>query len=138
MKRSIVLALASVPMMLASLASTAHAADNEPDELGKSDVTVYIGDAVPAPPDVETRATVFCPDGAVATGGGGSTSGAGSDSTLLTDSVPINSAGNPAANGSTPTGWSVSATNFRNVQTVTLRAYVVCKHQRSHGPSQSD
>ncbi|MFC9910511.1 hypothetical protein [Streptomyces sp. NPDC059862] len=144
MKRSAVVALASISMMLATgMASTAYTA-NDPDPANavapqkpaapeadghrEKDVRTYVGAPVDLQAGDHNTATAQCPPGEVATGGGGRTTGTDENDTFLTDSFPTDSAGSPSANGSTPTGWSVSAKNtVPEVNlTSTLQAYVVC------------
>jgi hypothetical protein len=135
MKRSIVLALAGVPMMLATgMASTAYAADVDTKAVKvaaqKESAPLRLGLSVVVNPGANATATVLCPAGSVATGGGGVTNdglglGNGSLLTFLTDSHGI-----PAFSGAgTATGWSVSARNNSStlVGASTLQAYVICE-----------
>jgi hypothetical protein len=131
LKRSIVLALASVPMMLATgMASTAHAADDTDgsDKDGRVQATVYVGDPVDLVPDENVTAWVQCPTDATAVGGGGLTNGTDATTAFLTDSIPIDTSGAPAAEGTSATGWSVSATHLDPDSTLT--AYVVCQEKK--------
>ncbi|MGI5399387.1 hypothetical protein ACQEVG_08060 [Streptomyces sp. CA-135486] len=128
LKRSIVLALASVPMMLATgMASTAHAADDpEGSDKGGSKVTAttYVGDPVDLVPNENATATVQCPEDETAVGGGGITNATDAVTAYLTDSYPIDANGDPAAEGTSATGWAVSATYSE--PDASLTAYVVC------------
>jgi hypothetical protein len=129
LKRSIVLALASVPMMLATgMASTAHATDDTDGSGGKVQATVYVGDPVDLVTNENVTAWVQCPTGATALGGGGLTDGTDATTAFLTDSIPIDVGGAPAAEGTSATGWSVSATHLDPDSTLT--AYVVCQEKK--------
>jgi hypothetical protein len=126
-----VLAVASVQIALAmGMAATASAADKKdgPDKPGQGTTTTYYGDPVNLTPGAHETAWVQCPTGTAATGGGGITSGDDAHATYLTSSYPTDSTGDPSSNGSTPTGWTVWATNNGNVvDSSELQAYVVCE-----------
>lgn len=133
MKRSIVLALASVPMMLATgMASTAHAADDPEgsDKDGKVIATTYVGDPVDLVPNENATATVQCPSRSTAVGGGGFTNSTDAVTAYLTDSYPIDANGDPAADGTSATGWAASATNSE--PDASLTAYVVCLEKKKN------
>ncbi|MGW7368752.1 hypothetical protein ACWGI8_36315 [Streptomyces sp. NPDC054841] len=128
MKRSIALALASVPMLLATgMVPTAYAAD-EPAGGGKEvkyKVTTYVGDPVDVAPGADATATVHCPEGSIATGGGGVITD--SDTTFLTATFPAGDDGLPFV-GENPGSWSVYARNTAapGGPASQVEAYVVC------------
>jgi hypothetical protein len=133
LKRSIVLALASVPMMLATgMASTAYAADDPDtdgsDKNGKVVAKTYVGVPMTLVPNQNVTAWVQCPTDATAVGGGGFTNTTDAVTAYLTDSYPIDTSGDPAANGTSATGWAVSATHQENNSSLT--AYVVCLEKK--------
>lgn len=120
-------------MMLATgMASTAYAVDDPDtdgsDKNGKVVATTYVGEPVDLVPNQNVTAWVQCPSGAVAVGGGGLTSGTDVATAFLTDSVPVDVNGDPAANGTSATGWSVSATHLDINSSLT--AYVVCLEKK--------
>jgi hypothetical protein len=123
--------VASVQIALAiGTAATASAADatDGPGKPGDEKTTTYVGNPVNLTPGQHDTASVQCPAGSTATGGGGTTTGDDADFTYLTDSFPTDSTGAPSGNGSNPTGWAVSATNTGNVtDSSLLQAYVVCE-----------
>jgi hypothetical protein len=133
LKYSIVLALASVPMMLVTgMTSTAYAVDDPDtdgsDKNGKVVATTYVGDPVDLIPNQNVMAWVQCPSGGIAIGGGGLTNFTDAATAYLTDSYPIDANGDPAADGTSATGWSVSATHLEDNSSLT--AYVVCLEKK--------
>jgi hypothetical protein len=64
-------------------------------------------------------ATVQCGGSKIAVGGGGSTP---TGSSRMFSSIPLNSSGNPAADGDTPTGWRAEFSGTNPGVTV----YVIC------------
>ncbi|MEU9008545.1 hypothetical protein AB0D12_01890 [Streptomyces sp. NPDC048479] len=133
MKRSIVLALASVPMMLATgMTSTAYATDDPDtdgsDKNGKVVATTYVGAPMALVPDQNVTAWVQCPPKGVAVGGGGFTNTTDAVTAYLTDSYPIGANGAPAADGTSATGWAVSVTHPE--PGASLTAYVVCLEKK--------
>ncbi|MFC4609968.1 hypothetical protein ACFO9E_19445 [Streptomyces maoxianensis] len=133
MKHSVVLALASVPMMLATgMASTAYAVDDPDtggsDKNGKVVAKTYVGVPMALVPNQNVTAWVQCPTDATAVGGGGFTNLTDAATAYLTDSYPIGANGAPAADGTSATGWAVSATHLENNSSLT--AYVVCLEKK--------